>query len=153
MRHRYFGLLVLTLLLALPVAVLAQELVVPTAGMQAGMIPAGSKIFIDPLSDGYDVYLSAAIFNKHVPLLIVTDHSTADFEMSGVTESDRAGWAKMLFLGSQASSEEASIKIVNLKTEAVVWGYNVHKTNSVRGKQSSAEACAKHLKGKIESHK
>jgi hypothetical protein len=55
----------------------------------------------------------------------------------------------MIFLGSQQSNEEASIKIVNIKTDEVVFGYSVHKGNSARGKQSAGEACAKHLKEDI----
>ena len=42
------------------------------------------------------------------------------------------------------------IRIDNLKTGVAVWGYNVNKTNSYKGKQSSSEACAKHLKARIE---
>ena len=86
-------------------------------------------------------------------MVIVQDRGKADFEISGVTETDKAGWAKMLFLGRDNTNEQASIKIVNLKTDAVVYGYNVHKSNSRKGKQSSSEACAKHLKEKIESQK
>jgi len=57
----------------------------------------------------------------------------------------------MLFMGSGASAEQASIMVVNLKSGNVVFGYNVNKSSSARGKQSSAEACAKHLKEKIEA--
>jgi hypothetical protein len=57
----------------------------------------------------------------------------------------------MLFLGSTSTDEQASIKIVNLRTGTIVFGYNVNKSNSARGKQSSSESCAKHLKQKIES--
>ena len=35
------------------------------------------------------------------------------------------------------------------EAEEVVFAYSVHKANSVRGKQSTGEACAKHLKEKI----
>jgi hypothetical protein len=55
----------------------------------------------------------------------------------------------MLFLGSQQTNESASVKMVNLKTGAVVFAYSVNKTNSVRGKQSAGEACAKHMKSRI----
>ncbi len=113
----------------------------------------GAKVFISPLENGYNIYLAAAIQKKQVPVVIVMDKSKADFEMSAVTESEKAGWAKMLFMNSGASKEEASFQLVNLKTGTVVFGYNVHKTNSARGKQSSAESCAKHLKEKIESGK
>jgi hypothetical protein len=113
-------------------------------------IPRGARVYIGSVEGGYDIYLSAAMYKKDVPIVIVTDRSKADFEMSGVTESDKAGWAKIVFWGNTSSAEQASVKMVNLKTGTVVWGYNVNKGSSVRGKQSSSEACAKHLKEKIE---
>lgn len=113
-------------------------------------IPAGARVFIGPVEGGYDIYLAAAMHKKAVPIVIVTDKSKADFEMSGVTESEKAGWAKIVFWGNTSTAEQASVKIVNLKSGTVVWGYNVNKGSSARGKQSSAEACAKHLKEKIE---
>ncbi len=116
-------------------------------------VPNGSKVFITPLENGYHIYLAAAIQKKQVPVVLVIDKLRADFELSAVTESDKAGWAKMLFLNSGASAEQASMQLVNLKTGTVVFGYNVNKSNSARGKQSSSEACAKHLKEKIESGK
>ena len=114
-------------------------------------IPARSRLYVAPIDGGYDIYLSAAIHKKQVPLIIVTDRSKADFELSGVTESEKAGWAKMLFLGSTSTAEQASIKVINLKTATIVFAYNVNKSNSARGKQSSSESCAKHLKEKIDS--
>lgn len=80
---------------------------------------------------------------------MVASRDKAEFEISGIAESEKAGWAKMVF-GSQQSREEAGIKVLNLKTDEVVFAYAVNKGNSVRGKQSAAEACAKHLKEKVE---
>lgn len=116
-----------------------------------GRIPKGSRFFIGPIGSGYDIYLAAAIHKKEVPIVIVTDKSKADFELSGVTESEKAGWAKTIFMWNTSTAEQASIKVVNLKTGTVVFGYNVNKGSSARGKQSSSESCAKHLKEKIES--
>jgi hypothetical protein len=144
------------------VAIVAAMLVgaaVPRAAQQASAqlsqdenarIPAGSRVFIGPIEGGYDIYLSAAMHKKGVPIVITTDRSKADFELSGVTESEKAGWAKVVFWGNTNTAEQASVKMVNLKTGTVVWGYNVNKSSSMRGKQSSSEACAKHLKEKIE---
>jgi len=115
-----------------------------------GKVAAGARVFIGAIEGGYDIYLAAAIHKKEVPIVVTTDKSKADFELSGVTESEKAGWAKIVFWGNTSSAEQASVKLVNLKTGTVVWGYNVNKSNSARGKQSSAEACAKHLKEKIE---
>src|SRR5258708_38520167 len=114
-------------------------------------IPKGARFFIGAVEGGFDIYLSAAMHKKEVPIIIVTDKTKADFELSSVTESERAGWAKTIFMRNTSSAEQASIKVVNLKSGTVVFGYNVNKGSSARGKQSSAEACAKHLKEKIES--
>jgi hypothetical protein len=116
-----------------------------------GQIPKGAKFFIAPIGAGFDIYLSAAMQKKQVPIVLVSDPDKADFELSGVTESDKAGWAKVVFWGNTSTSEQASIKVVNLHTGTVVFGYNVNKGSSNKGKQSTAEACAKHLKEKIES--
>jgi hypothetical protein len=51
---------------------------------------------------GYDIYLPAAMHKKEVPIVIVADKSKADFELSGVTESDKAGWAKIVFWGNSS---------------------------------------------------
>ena len=140
-----------TSFVALLVLCAAAALVAQAPAQEDIRIPAGARLFISPVDSGYDIYLSAAMHKKEVPLVIVTDKTKADFELSSVTESERAGWAKMLFAGSTSSAESASVKVVNLKTGVVVFGYNVSKSNSARGKQSSSEACAKHLKEKIES--
>ena len=121
----------------------------PPAELSKETIPAGSKVYITPLK-GYESFLTAAIIKKGTPVLVVNNPEIADYEISGVSESHQAGWAKMIFMGSQQSNEQASIVMTNLKTGVAVWGYNVNKTNSYKGKQSSSEACAKHLRARIE---
>lgn len=121
----------------------------PPAELSKEKIPAGSKVYIAPLN-GYESFLVAAIVKKEAPIVIVNSPDKADYSITGVSESVQAGWAKMLFMGSQQSNEQASIVMTNLKTGVAVWGYNVNKTNSYKGKQSSSEACAKHLKARIE---
>lgn len=103
--------------------------------------------------EGFETYIISALNNKRVPLTVVNDRSKAEFEITGTSESQKAGWSKMLLTGSIQSAEQASINVSNIKTGTVVFAYSVNKRNSVHGKQSSAEACAKHLKEKIESGK
>lgn len=113
-------------------------------------IPSGSKIYIAPMEAGFENFVVAGFEKKKVPLIVVIDKSKADFELTGISESEKAGWAKMLFMGSQQSKEQASIKVSDLKTGVVVFAYSVHKSNSYKGKQSAGEACAKHIKEVIE---
>jgi hypothetical protein len=114
-------------------------------------LPKGARIYVAPIQNGFETYIVAGLEKKKVPVVVVADRTKADYELSGVSDSDKAGWAKMLFLGSQQTNESASIKIVNLKTGNVVFAYSVNKTNSVRGKQSAGEAVAKHINEKIEN--
>jgi hypothetical protein len=114
-------------------------------------LPKGARICVTPIQNGFETYIIAGLEKKKVPVVVVADRSKADYEITGVSDSDKAGWAKMLFLGSQQTAESASIKIVNLKTGNVVFAYSVNKTNSARGKQSAGEAVAKHINEKIEN--
>lgn len=112
-------------------------------------IYSGSRLYVAPMANGFDNYIVAGLQQKKVPIIVVADRSKADYEITGVAETDKAGWAKMLFLGSDQTNETASVKMVNLKTGNIVFAYSVKKANSVRGKQSAGEACAKHIKQKI----
>jgi hypothetical protein len=112
------------------------------------VIPAGSKVFIAPM-DGFEAYLKAAIAKKRVPITIVDNRDEAAYEISGVASSKKASTAKKIFTRSWHSTEEASIQVTDLKTSAVVFAYSYHREDSMHGKQSSAESCAKHLNGAI----
>jgi hypothetical protein len=89
------------------------------------------------MPNGLETYVIAGLQKKGVPVIVMADRSKADFELTGVSDSDKAGWAKV-FLGSQQTNESASVKLVNLQTNSVVFAYSVNKTNSVRGKQSES---------------
>src|SRR5215813_10029257 len=112
-------------------------------------IPSGAKVYINPM-DGFETFLREAIEKKKVPVTVVDDKSQADYEITGASDSQKAGLAKKLIMGSWHSREEASVNIVNIKTGVTVFAYSVHKENSAHGKRSTAEACAKHLKDKME---
>jgi hypothetical protein len=116
-------------------------------------IPAGAKVFIASMPDGFDQYIKAAIEKKKVPVNVVEKREDADFEISGYSETQKAGVAKKLILGSWHSRESASIKVANIKTGVVAFAYSYNNDNSAHGKKTSSESCAKHLKEKIESGK
>lgn len=120
------------------------------AAQDANAIPPGSKVFIAPISGGFEADLKKAFDTKKVPLVIVEKREEADFEITGTAESKKASTAKKLFGGEWRSDESASISVTNLKTGVVVYAYSVHKHNAEFGRTSTAEACAKHLRAKVE---
>lgn len=112
----------------------------------------GAKIYVHPL-DGFESFLNAAMRVKNVPLTVVTDRAVADYELVGNSASQKAGWAKIIFLSQTGSSEEASISVIDVRTSEVAFAYNYNTFNSYRGKQSAAESCAKHLAWHIRNGK
>jgi hypothetical protein len=116
----------------------------PKAAVAAAKIPSGAKVYVAPMG-GFENYVIAGILKKKVPVLLVGDRDKAEYEIRGSAETEKAGWAKMLFLGSQQSNEQASVNVQEIKTGNLVFAYSVNKTNSARGKQSAGEAIGKHL--------
>jgi hypothetical protein len=136
--------------------IVALSLVLPcSARAQAGgkTIPAGAKLFIAPMPDGFHEYLATAIAAKKVPVTIVSDRATAEFEVTGHSETQKAGAAKKAIMLNWHSIEQASIQVANLQSGEVAFAYSANKKSSAHGKKSTAEACAKHLKEHIENGK
>jgi proline dehydrogenase len=52
--------------------------------------------------------------------------------------------------GSWHSDEQASITVTSVGSGEVVYAYSANKKNSAHGRQTTAEACAKHFKEAIE---
>lgn len=112
------------------------------------LISRNSTVFIDDM-DGFEHYLMAALRKKSVPLIVVADPMKADYIIFGKAESKRAGWAKMLFLGSGLSGEMAAMTMVNRRTKVVVFSDSSYRYNANRGKRSTAEKLAKYLGKRI----
>ncbi len=106
----------------------------------------GSKVFVASMPDGFDTFLKSAIEKKKVPLTIVESRENAEYEITGSSETQKAGAAKKIIRLNWHSAEQASISISDLKSGEVVFAYSVNKESSAHGKQSTAEACAKHIK-------
>ena len=137
-----FWIFVLMAVLAVPLFAKDDEM--------AKKIPAHSKIFLAPMG-GFEQDLKTAIEKKKLPVELVPDRDKADFEITGTSETDKAGTAKKVILLNWHSNEQASITITEIKTGTVVYAYSVNKQSSAHGKRSTAEACAKHLKDQIAS--
>jgi len=113
----------------------------------------GARVFINTMADGFDTFLKSALSKKKVPLTIVDSKENADLEMTGTSETQKAGAAKKIFMGSWQSDEQATISVADLKSGEIVFAYSVNKKNSAHGKQSTAEACAVHIKDELEKRK
>ncbi len=116
-------------------------------------ISPGAKVFVHPMPNNFDTFFKAALSKKKVPVVVVENPTQAEFEIRGTSESQKAGAAKMIFLGSWHSDEQASISVTSVDSGEMVFAYSVNKKDSAHGQRSTAEACAKHLKEAIEKKK
>ena len=110
----------------------------------------GAKVFVHPMPNDFDSYFRAALKKKKVPVVVVDTRDAADFEIKGSAETQKAGAAKKIMLGSWHSDEQASISVTSIQSGEIVFAYSANKKNSAHGRQTTAEACAKHLKEVME---
>src|SRR6478736_6549782 len=98
-------------------------LLVSAAAAQSGKanLKPGATIFINAMPDGFDTFLKAALDKKKVPLKVIASKEEADLEMTGTSETQKAGAAKIIFRGSFHSAEQASIKIIDVKSGEIVF--------------------------------
>jgi hypothetical protein len=138
---------------AQPVAAVQPPAATPTAAVSTGPISTkivqGSRVYITPM-EGFENYLAAALGKKKVPLVPVADKEHADYVITGTSLDKKAGWAKIVFMGNIHSDNAASVTMTDVKTGAIVYAYAVDKKSTMHGQQTTAEACAKHLKSHIE---
>ncbi len=110
-----------------------------------------AKIFIEPQA-GFETYVTAAFFKKHVNATIARDKTDADYILrSGdfSTQEERSGLGKLArcayaFCIGIDGMQTVSVELTNRANE-VVWAYSVRKIGTA-SYQSSAEAIAKHLR-------
>ena len=112
-------------------------------------IVSGSTVFIAPM-EGFENYLAAALQKKGVPLVPVGTEEQATYVLSGTSEEKKPGAAKIIFMGQIHADDAASVRMMDRRTGAIVFAYAVNKKNTLHGQQTTAEACAKHLKEQIE---
>jgi hypothetical protein len=142
---------------------------------QISPIKSGSTVYIEPMN-GYETYLAAAFAKKHVPLIVVTDETKADYIIRSTightqpsqpavvinnsnTNGNNSGndaWNHGWASGQQAAarraalgSSDVSIAVIDTTTSQIVFAHSAGKggTNQL---QKAAEDCAKHLKEFIE---
>ena len=112
-------------------------------------IQSGATVFVVPM-DGFENYLAAALQKKNVPLVPVASEQQARYILKGTSEEKKPGWAKMVMMKQIHSDDAASVQLIDRKSGAIVFAYSVNKKNTLHGQQTTAEACAKHLKEQIE---
>ncbi len=134
---------------------------------QAPQIKSGSTVYIEPMG-GYESYLAAAFLKKHVPLVVVDDKEKAEYIIrstvsehapnapgivvnttTNVNSSGYPGSEGFPKAGYGMGHTDASISIIDAHTSQVVFAYSAAK-GARHQMQSTAEACAKHLKEYIE---
>jgi len=114
-------------------------------------IPGGSRVYVADITGlpGFENNLVAAFQKKHVNLIVVADRSQADIEINGFAQSEKAGWAKIIFKSGRPESE-ASMQMVNLRSGVVAYAVASYKVDAYNGNKSTAEHLAKNLRQKME---
>src|SRR5712691_1892876 len=109
------------------------------------------SLYITPADDNFEVYLSAAMMKKGVPVTVTTKMDGADFVLKASAvdvqkQSTGSKVARCLFAYCAGIEDRGVTSVQLLKGDTVVWSYSVNKGRGQKNRQSLAEAVAKHLK-------
>ena len=124
-----------------------------TQAPSAARFRPGVKVFINEMPEEFDSYLKSAFVKKKVPVVVVDTKEDADFEIKGTSETSAASTAKKVIMLDWRADEQASISVADLRSGEVVFAYSVNRKSAERGKATTAEACAKHLKDRLDKGK
>jgi hypothetical protein len=118
-------------------------------------IPPNSSVFMDPM-DGFGPELKKAFLKDGVPLVIVSDKKTADFEIMGGIQDGQEPTSTGSMTWGESGEQQAdvyeprprliTVTIVSLQTGDLAWGYGMSGMTDLR---AAADSCAKQLKNKI----
>jgi hypothetical protein len=114
-------------------------------------------LFITPTADNFEVYLSAAIVKKHVPVEIVTkeDGAALVLKASAVDvqkQSTGSKVARCLFAYCDGIEDRGATTVQVVRGDHVQWSYSVNKGRGQKNRQALAEAIAKHLNDEYFHH-
>lgn len=133
-----------------------------TVMQSVGQLRANPRVYIEPSETvdasnakdkakqvDFSSALSAALLKKKTPVTVVTDKAKSNWTIQSMSsqKEDSTGTkvTKIIAFGAFAGSFtkfEGTIRVVDNETSAVIYAYNVKKSNF----QSAAEAFAKHFK-------
>lgn len=112
---------------------------------------AKPTLFIVPTEDNFEVYLSAAMIKKEVPVLVTTKEEGASLVLKSSAvdiqkQSTGSKITRCLFAYCAGMEDRGVTSVQLLNGDVVVWSYSVNKGRGQKNRQALAEAVAKHLK-------
>ncbi|MBX7147700.1 hypothetical protein K1X76_01325 [bacterium] len=94
---------------------------------QAGILEAGSKVFLAPMANGMDKFVAAEILKQKLPITITTDENQAQYVLTGSTvdKGSNHKWYDVMFgSAGMRDSVQASFMLVRKADKSIVWAGN-----------------------------
>ena len=122
-------------------------------GWSAAAQSGRPTLYIAP-SDGFEVYLAAAMMKKEVPVVVLDheDGATYILRASHVETKQVGGGTKFvncLFAYCAGNEDKGNTSVQLVEAGTIKWSYAVNKARGEKNRQSMAEAIAKHLKSEF----
>lgn len=110
------------------------------------------KVFIAPMENGLNEFLTAAIIKQKVPVTVVISDEGADYVIRGTSIKGEGKWYDTVF-GSEKDRNQASITLLKVSDKSIAWAGSAGDKKgfwdtawSKGGQRKVAERLAKALK-------
>jgi len=78
------------------------------------------RVFISPMQGNLDGFIAAEIIKQHLPVLVVTDESAAQFVLVGLSLHEDDRWYHIAF-GTFKDRNEGNVRLLNVQAKTMVW--------------------------------
>lgn len=78
------------------------------------------KIFVAPMKDSFDSFVTAAIIKRKVPVSIVTNEELADYVLAGNTITGEHKWYDTVF-GDDKDRVQGTLQLLRISDKSLVW--------------------------------
>jgi hypothetical protein len=95
-----------------------QKEVAPKSGARQS-VPPGSKLYIAPMEGNLHPFIAAEIMKQKIPVVVVTDETSADFILAGASIRGDDRWFHTVFGGKDKN--EGSVQLLSVKDKTMIW--------------------------------
>lgn len=78
------------------------------------------KVFVAPMNEGFDSFVTAALVENKVPVVITTVETEAEFIITGDSVKNPSKWYDTVF-GVEKDRNQGSIKLLKVADKSIAW--------------------------------
>jgi hypothetical protein len=87
---------------------------------QVSKTPEFPKVFISPMTESFDSFITAALIKRKVPVSIVTNEELAEYIIVGNSVAGQHKWYDTVF-GNDKDRVQGTLQLIRVSDKSIIW--------------------------------